>query len=300
MTAPAPVIGITSTPRPTTYMSTDMFASNARRGVSIDQLVPKGSVADQLGALAEYIDESSNWMDHICQQILSATFDTVLAQVEVNGRGYAKIHPRYRPVVSVNAFAIGGQPEQLHAYTDLSMIGVTPDYFSVPANGSALPVFTNQGPIQLGSGAAPRDQAWCQYTYVNGYPVTYLAQPVTTGDTLIHLADCTGVIAGNTYLTIYTTPARRSTFLAGTVSAIAGPGTVVCPAQIYPVGNVGPYPTMVSALPRSCITACTLATRSFIKDSNPSASTGGKNGPTSDDDLAAAAALLRDFVAPIA
>jgi hypothetical protein len=282
-------------------MSVDMFAKHSRRGVDIDQIVPRGKTADQYGALAEYIDEASNWMDHICQQILTATYDTVMTRVNVDRFGNVNIHPRYRPVVALTAFEIGASPSQMQALTNLAAVGFNVDQsFTVPANGGALPVFSSQGPIQFGPGVIGGERAWVQYTYINGYPVTSLTGSLASGAMSITVPDTTGIIAGNTYLTIYTDPGHRTTFLAGTVSTTSGPGTVACPAAPWAVANNGPYPVMVSALPTSCISACALATRALIKDANPGAATDqSEKASTVDDDLAEAAALLRDFVAPV-
>lgn len=303
--AVASVVGVISTPRKVAYITPDMFKYDGRRGVDVSKLVPKGNDASQDGALLEYIYSASSWMDHICQQTLVATSDTMFGQVNINRRGYAVISPRYRPVIAVSAFSIGYAPNALHAFTDLSGIGVERDSFTVPANQGGIPVFSNQGPLQLGGYSAPTWQAWVQYTYQNGMPVTYLIAPIAIGDTLIHVSDTTGIVAGNTWLTIYTETGKRSTFLAGAVSTAplggvgTGPGTVVCPAQTFAVSNVGPYPVQVSALDDNALQACVLATRAFIKDFNPALATGGDKARGADDDLTEASELLRDYVAPI-
>lgn len=304
--AVASVVGVTSTPRKTEYLTPDMFKFDGRRGVDVGKLVPRGQEADQDGALLQYIYAASAWCDHICQQILVATADTMLEQVNINKRGYAVIAPRYRPVIAVTAFAIGSTPSALQTFTDLSGIGVERDQFSVPANQGGIPVFSNQGPLQLGGFTSPTWQAWVQYTYHNGFPVAHLAAPIVAADTVVHLDDTTGIVNGNTWLTIYSDTGKRQVFQAGAVSTAplggvgTGPGTVVCPAQPFAVSNVGPYPVQVSGLPDNVIQANVLATRAFIKDFNPSLATGGEKARSSDDDLAEAAELLRDFVAPVA
>lgn len=301
-----PVTRATSTPRMTTYMSVDMFKSNGRRGVDVDKLVAGGRSASQDGALAEYIDEASNWMDHICQQTLAATTDRVQDRVNVNRNGYVTIHPRYRPVVALLAFAIGATPTQLYPLASLAGVGFNTDQsFVVPAWQGVLPVNTSQGPIRFGYGGGPQDQAYVDYTYINGAPITSLTAPITAGDTVVQLADTTGVVANQTWFTVFATdPGKRSTFRATSVSTGpggTGPGTVGCPAMPFAVNINGPYPVMVSALDKSCITACVLATRAFIKDAAPQAVLGNAAGATSsDEDLVEAAALLRDFVAPVA
>lgn len=312
MTA-TPVVGTTSQPRLTPYISNAMFAADARRGVSVDSLVAKGTPADNDAALSQYIESASAWMDSTCQQILAATFDRSGGRINVDRDGYVYVHPRYRPVIAVTAFSVGATPGTMTAYADLSAIGVQPDYFAVPVlGGGQLPVWTDQGPIQFGAVRVPADQAWVDYEYVNGFPVTALTASAAQGDTLLHLADTTGIVEGGTWLTIYS-GAKRFRFLAGEVSTagaggvgLPGPGTVVCPALPGDQVNTGPHPLMVSALPADVIQACVLVTRAFIKDagagniSGPSVSSvGDSRVSTPGDDLLEATALLRPYVAPL-
>lgn len=302
----APVIGMTSTPRLTAYISVDMFKNNGRRGVSVDQLVSKGRQADQDAALEQYIESASAWIDSFCQQILIATYDTQVKRVNVNRGGYVVVHPRYTPVVAVTAVALGATPAQMTALSSLAGIGITPEYFSVPATTGQLPSNTPQGPIQFGSGViGQQDQAWCQYTYVNGFPVTSLTAPAAVGDVLLNLADTTGIVNGNTWLKVHA-GAKSFHFLAGATSTAGlngigtGPGTVVCPPVPLSIPIAGPNATMVSALPQDFIDACVIVTRAMIKEMVPSAAAGGKdNAPASGDDLIEAAGMLRAYVAPV-
>lgn len=311
MTA-TPVVGTTSQPRLTPYISNAMFASDARRGVAIDNLAPKGNPADNDAALAGYIEAASAWMDSICQQILAATYDTSGGRFNVSRDGFAYIHPRYKPVIALVSFAAGPTPATVTPWTDLSGAVVEPDYFAVPMAGvGQLPVTTDQGAIQFGIVRNPMDQVFGEWTYVNGFPVTSLTAGAAAGDTVLDLADTTGVVEGKTWLTLYS-GAKRFRFLAGAVSTApgggvgTGPGTVVCPALPGAQVNTGPHPVMVSALPPDVIQACVLATRAFIKDagggniSGPSVSSGGAGPTTPGDDLAEAAALLRPYIAPLA
>jgi hypothetical protein len=304
----APVLGLTTQPRLTPYISNAMFAADSRRGVSVDQLVAKGNPADQDAALSQYIESASAWMDSTCQQILAATYDTQDGRINVSRDGFAYVHPRYRPVIALTAFSIGATPAQMAPYASLAGTLVDPDYFAVPMGGGQLPVWSSQGPIQFGSPRSPWDQAFAQWTYVNGFPVTELTASAAVGATSIAVADTTGIVAGKTWLTLYS-GSKRFRFLAGAVSTAVGglgtgPGTVVCPPLPGEQVNTGPHPVMVSALPADCIQACVLATRAFIKDAGggniASPSAGGGAGPTSGDDLVEASALLRPYVAPIA
>jgi hypothetical protein len=304
----APVVGTTSQPRLTPYISNAMFAADARRGVSVDNLVPRGSPPDNDAALSGYIESASGWMDSICQQILAATYDTQGGRVNVSRDGYVYVHPRYRPVIALAAFSIGATPAAMAAYTSLSGVNVQPDHFAVPmVGGGNLPVMTDQGAIQFSRVGSPWDQAWAEWIYVNGFPVTSLSASAAAGATQIEVDDTTGIVEGKTWLVVYS-GAKRHRFLAGQVSTAGsdgigtGPGSVACSPLPAAQVNEGPHPLMVSALPPDAIQACVLATRAFIKDAgagNISGASAQGEPTTPGDDLAEAARLLRNYVAPV-
>lgn len=305
------VVGVTSQPRLTPYISVDMFKNHRRRGVSVDNLVPRGRPDEQDAALAEIIESASVWVDNLILQILAATQDTVLERVNVDRRGYANIHPRYRPVIALVQFAIGSAPNTMQTFADLTGVGVQPTTIAVPTTPWALT--TSAGPLQFGAVSAPMDRAWVQYTYQNGFPVTTLTAPAAQGATSISVADTTGIVAGQTYLTIYDLQ-RRARFLAGTVSTAAsggvgtGPGTVQCNPLPYALPNSGNYPTMVSALPADVVEAVVLVTRAIIKEtgggnvsaaSRSAAGTASSKDPLAGDDYAEAEAILHPYLAPV-
>lgn len=262
------IVGVTSTPRQTPYITVDMFKTHARAGVQVENLVPKGQPADQEAALARYIESASSWMDDHAEMTFVATMDTVVQQVNVDRSGFVEIHPRFIPCIGLTAFAIGSLPSNMGSLTSLSGAVVTERALHVPVYPLAA-LTSSQGPIQFGGVNAPWDEAWCQYTYVNGYPVTTLTASVAQGATSISVADTTGIVARRTWLTAYSGKTRYN-FLAGTVSTAdagglgSGPGTVGCAAVPAAINNPD-IPVMVSALPSSLIEACVLVTRAMIK-----------------------------------
>lgn len=314
--SPTPIVGATSMPRLTPYISVPMFKNDGRRGVPIDQLVPRGDDAENEQALARYIESASGAMDSFCQQILAATLDTETRRVIVNRNGFAYVHPRYRPVIGVTAFAVGASPATVAPLASLAGTGVTPQMFAVPAYAGVLPINTSAGPLQFGNPAAMPGEAWATYTYANGYPVTQLTAPITAGATSISVADTTGIVAGLTWLTVYAGQ-NTARFLAGTVSTApsggigTGPGTVTCAANAFAhnVPTNGPWPVMVSAMPPDAIQACVLLTRAFIKESggaNLSTPTiaangagGGDNGAGADIAKAYDILVKGNYVAPV-
>lgn len=299
-------VGVTSQPRLTPYLTVDMFKRHKRRGVDVDNLVPRGRPDEQDAALAELIESASVWVDNTVLMILAATTDTVLEQYTPDRYGYVKIHPRYRPVIALTDFWSGPMPGMLVEATDLSQAAVQPDRITVPLAGNIF--FTSsQGPLQFGGPPAHEQPVWCRYSYINGFPVTGLTAPVNKGDLAISVGDCTGIIAGQTWLTVYALQ-NRMRFLAGAVSAASGPGTVACPAAPYAIPTTGYQPPMVSALPADVLEASVLVTRAMVKEtgggSTRAAGGGRSTGGTKDDtatagdDYLEAEAFLRPYLLP--
>ena len=304
------VVGVTPQPRLTPYLSIDMFKNHRRRGVQVDNLVPKGTPAEQDAALAEVIESASAWIDNTVLGILAATVDTEQRQVNVDRFGYASIHPRYRPVIALTAFQIGPTPGQMRPLADLTGTGMDLNRFAVPT--SPLNLSSSAGPLQFGATSSPADRQWVQYTYQNGYPVTTLTAAAAQGATQISVADTTGIVVGQTWLTIYALqnrirfqPTSVSTAPSGGVGT--GPGTVGCPALASAVPNNPSYPTMVSALPPDVIEACVLVCRAIIKETgggsvvsggNRGISGGDKDPFGAGDDYVKAEAFLRPYLVP--
>lgn len=310
----APAIGVTSTQNVKPIMSVDMFKFQRRHGVSLN-LVPGGIESENDAALAQIIQQASDWMFGICMQALHATTDTVRDTVNIGRDGYARIFPRYRPVVAVTDVQFGSDVQGLQPLSSLAGIDVQTDGFAVPVSGTGGYTWTSQGPLQFGTVSAPAYQALVQYTYVNGWPHTWLTEAAAAGATQIAVADTTGIVEGNTYLTVYA-GAAQFRFLAGAVSNAVnglgtGPGNVVCPPLPYAVSNSDAYPTFVSAMPGNAIEAGALAVRSIIKSSsvgNVAAGATAKSGAQlardplgAGADLVAAEQMLRrgNFIIPV-
>lgn len=303
---PTANVGVTSTPRMTPYLSVDMLKNHRRRGVQLDNLVVRGRPDQQDAALAELIESASVWIDDtVLMPIggLAATYDTVLDEVSPDRYGSVRLHPRCRPVIALTDFWSGRAANMLVQASDLDVAAVQPDRIVMPIGG-AVSFMTDQGPLQFGPASLPDERLWVKYTYINGFPVTSLTAPVAKGDVLINVADCTGIIAGQTWLTVYALQ-NRMRFLAGTVSALSGPGTVACPAAPYAIPTTGYSPPMVSALPQSVIEAAVLVVRAMVKEAGGGSSkpagkhSGGEEEATAGDDYAEAEAFLHTYILPI-
>lgn len=293
------LVGATSPARTRPYITTDMFKLHTRAGVQVESLAPKGDPADQEAALAEFIFQASGWIDEQAEQILYASVDTWAGTVNVDRQGFVEVYPRFKPVIGLTAFSIGPAPDTLRAIESFTSSMVGENSFSI-STARGLGTWSSEGPIQFGSIGAPADQAFCQYSYVHGFPLTYLTGALTQGAVTIPVADTTGIVAGQTWLNVRAGRARFQTLATSVSNADAGglgsgPGSIGCAAVPHDVPNPG-VPIQVDALPGGLVTAAVLATRAHIRGKTPSTPARGKERKTTPgDDFQEAWELVRKF-----
>lgn len=295
------LVGLTSPQRTTPYITSDMFKLHSRAGVQVESLAPKGAPVDQQTALDSFIEQASSWMDEQAEMTFAASLDTWSGFTNVSTNGFVEVYPRYRPVIGITAFSVGPSPSLMSPMSSFTGAVVHENSISVPTFPLAA-MTSSEGPIQFGGISAPYDQAFTQYSYVHGYPVTLLTADVAAGANQITVADTTGIVAGQTWLTVRSGRTRYR-FLATSVSTADagglgfGPGTVGCSVPA-PALVVNPdVAIQVDSLPAVLITACVLVTRAFIKGKTPStpARSGKERKTTAGDDYQEAWEIIRKF-----
>jgi hypothetical protein len=194
----------------------------------LQKLVPGGSQADNDAELGRIIMRVSAMINGETRQNLAASVDTEADWATVSDRGDLRIHTRGNPIVSVVSVSVGADPYSLTAVSDLSRVDVDPWQITIPAR--ALPGF----------GGRSRRRVWAEWTYVTGYPVTTLSAPVSAGGTSMTVVDATGVVAGQTTLTVEDGKWLETV----TPTAVAGNVLTVAPLEFAHQDGVG-----VSALP---------------------------------------------------
>lgn len=235
--------------------------NNAPTAMDTANLLAQGSSESQAIALQETINRASSWVD----QFTCGTWGTLCATVEIENarvwgsyRGTLLVHPRFWPVVEVQAFSYSTLPAGLINNSAASVnpsnsIVVYPQEFEV----------SNAGTVSLGwsggGGIAPRYEFTCQYQYVAGWPNTTLSASVAAGATSIQPTVLTGIYPGS-LLTIYDLPDDEPVV----VSASYVPG-----ATVVPLTNAlqfdHPTTATVTNMPPSIKQATILATTAFIK-----------------------------------
>lgn len=298
MTSPTPVLALATPHRTVPYVTVPMFNDHARRGIQIDQLTARGTNADNMAALAEYILQGSSWVDDhlgLDGQSLAAAQVTITGQATVDHDGYVTITPKVKPVIAVVSASFG-TPGALTPLTTLQGSDVQPTKIRIPVSPFAASYWS--GPIQLGSPPVGRRVSYA-VTIVAGFPVTTLTADVAAGATTVPVAETAGIIPGVTLLRVRAGRAATS-FMASAVSTASGPGTLTTPAIPFDLKNDSRYPTQLDGLPDSIINATVLATRGIAKQpggGNISANTRQKTtNASAADDFQQAWEFLRSFM----
>jgi hypothetical protein len=269
----------------------------APSGVDAGALIA-GDARGSAGALLAVLRRASSWADTLCDQVLAATTDTEAGRFRVARDGILRVHPRYTPVVAVTAFSYGLAGSASTALSDLSALWVEDGQFAVPLLGAR----SWQGSLDFaGARLAPGAEAYCQWTYVNGFPNTLLSAATTAGATSLTVTDGTGLVPGKTALTVYDGGATETVKVAAsyTFASTTVPLTAAL-AFDHPQAGVS-----VTGMPDVIKQAVTLLTSALIKTRSAASITMSSTGDRPDrktsktagaiDESEVAAAMLAPF-----
>jgi hypothetical protein len=191
------------------YISPSEY-KEAPTAVSTAGLVPGAGSESQLSELAAVIARASGWVDEICfhraDGTLAASPSTESGWITPKGLGELQIICNYKPILQVDAMALGPNPQNLQNITQelANEITIQEPVLYVPASGGSWGPTTWYPPSPTGANG----KIWAVWSYVNGYPHTSLATTAAQGATSITVAPSVpggavvwGVYAG-TLLTI--------------------------------------------------------------------------------------------------
>ena len=292
----------------TPYISATEY-TNAPTAIDVGNLLAGTSLAGQQSALTETIGRASSWVDqYTCGAwgSLCATQNPETARVWGNRYGQLVVHPKYWPILSVDAFSYspmsGGFASAGSSVTPSDSVWIEPMEFVVNPGGASNPWVSGGQTGNWGwggGGGIATQEYFCQWTYTNGYVNTYLAASVAAGATSIQPSDLTGILPG-TMLTLYDLPYDE----AIQVAASYVPGTAVVPFA-NPLQYAHQTTATISNLPPAVKQAAILATTAFIKlrgsgalvveDMGAVTHTEGTDVQGSGGDLGEAASLLAPF-----
>lgn len=192
MAVVSPIVRQVSRP----YITLDEY-KNAPTALDYGNLVQGQNQAAQDAELTNAITRASSYVDQYCNQVIGATLDVEQQRVRLRPDGTLRIHPKYFPVVSLNALSFGFYPDQMTDMPDegLAAAWLEEQEILIPITGTSLN-WSSQGPLGLGFPSSPRGETYVKYTYVNGYPVTVLADASDAGDTTLTVESGLGITAG--------------------------------------------------------------------------------------------------------
>ena len=225
------------------YMSVGEFIA-APTSLDLSQLVQGGTFEQQREALAGVLSRASAIADNYCQMTLAATQDTQSSWpfIRQSPAGWPTISLScsYAPVLELVSCLVGYDP--VNAVPVLQGSGVT---FGVSTINVPIVPFTQWG----------QSRVYAEWTYVNGWPHSFLAANAVPGDTELVLggemgnpaAPPVGIYAG-TQLTIYQDASNETVQVA---PGYSGGSTVPLVAPIRGTYSTADYPnlTTVTALP---------------------------------------------------
>lgn len=229
---------------------------NAPTAVDTSNLLANASATQQSAALAEVIARASSLIDQECLGAwgtLNATVNVENARIWGNNRGELIVHPKFWPVLEVQAFSYGTTPATSASVTPAGNIWVEPSGFVVAPTGIA-----GLGLNAL-AGVAPRQEYYCTWTYVNGWPNTTLAASVQAGAASITPVSVTGIYPGS-QLTLFDAPDDEQVTVAPTYV----PGASVVPLTAG-VANNHPAGAVITNLPKAAKQAAIALTTCLIK-----------------------------------
>lgn len=147
--------------------------ARAPTAVDIKNLDRNGTAASQNAELDNVIARASSWVNVICDQNLAATVDVETGRVSITTEGSIFVHPSCWPLLELRQLLVGADPSGLN---EIGLAGtfIERQGFTVPASSLGLTTST-AGPLQFAQ-ISPFARAFAQWTYVNGWPTTTLAQ----------------------------------------------------------------------------------------------------------------------------
>lgn len=152
--------------------------------LSIQDLIPDGSQAEQDGALSTAIARASSWVDNILNQPLAVNSAMEQGWYRVDRYGRLNVPLENKPLLEVTSVSLGTKPSNLTPLASLADVCVNRSTIEIPA---ANQVVASKVLVQVG--------------YLAGYAVTTVADPVTATSTSLPLISVAGVYPG-TSLTI--------------------------------------------------------------------------------------------------
>lgn len=165
--------------------------------LDLDNLVPGGVASLQEDALTDALLAASSIADSICDGMRLSAHYVVNEQLTARASGgRIWLTPRDVPVRAITSLSYGWDPSALNSDTLPDSTMWAEDGRKVNFRPGGSQQFTGPA-IQFGPGPSPRGRIFVQWSYVAGFPSTFLAAPCAPDAATVELDDPTGVLPGD-------------------------------------------------------------------------------------------------------
>lgn len=230
---------------------------DAPTSIDLNNLIKGGNQAAQDAELANVIARASSYMNEYFNQNLIADRYTETQRCRMTNAGYVPLHPYNSPVVALESFQYGSDPNNLVTLPDPSVSWFEPQQIIIPLSQIST-TYSSAGPLSFGY-SAPRAQIYCKYTYVSGFVNTTLATSPSVGATSVVVLDGTGILVGQ-HLKIYDGANTEIVEVASTY--VYGSTTVPLVSALAYAHNSG---DAIGNMPNAIKQACILITTAFLR-----------------------------------
>jgi hypothetical protein len=167
---------------------------NAPTAIDFDNLVVGGNSAAQDAELSNAILRASSFMDEYLNQNLNASTQIENQRVRITNQGTIALHPNNNPIISLQSFSYGADPNSLVSLPDPSLAWFEDQQIIIPLSNMAT-TYSSQGPLAFGPYGAPRQQVYARYQYTSGY-VNNLIATATAAATSMTVQTADGIVPG--------------------------------------------------------------------------------------------------------
>jgi len=170
---------------------------NAPTSIDVDNLVVGGNSTAQDAELARVILRASSFLDEYLNQNLCAQTYTETQRTRFTPNGFIALHPNNSPIISLQSFEYGADPNNLVTLSDCSVSWFENQQVIIPISQLSL-TYSSQGPLSFGGAGSNAYPIFTKYNYTAGYVNNAIAT-ATAAATSMTVQDASGITAGGKY-----------------------------------------------------------------------------------------------------
>jgi len=166
----------------------------APTAIDYDNLVVGGNANAQDAELANVILRASSFMDEYLNQTLNASTQTENQRTRMTSQGFIALHPNFNPIISLQSFSYGTDPNSLIPLSDCSKAWFEDQQIIIPLSQLST-TYSSQGALSFAAPSAPRQQIFVTYQYTSGYVNNRIAT-ATAAATSMTVQTADGIVPG--------------------------------------------------------------------------------------------------------